>query len=1553
MKRKLTCIILFFTLILTTTLLFTACGGGDSGVTTRDDLILYYVAEESSSRELFEKSSFYNAESGELELTLDVQTKRYDFSEHFKSLDTKTKWALYLDEMGQNPVPTKIVNNFANGNNYFYIAVSSLDDTLIKNYKIRIYKQYEVTISFAQKNGDRLVVGNEPFQGFLKQVGATWTDDGYYTLPGDVTLEQVPLYEEKGYTFNGWRFGDVDAKGTVLTENVTFTADLTPNKYSFTLDAAGGTLPDGQPSVCQLEYDSQYVLPVPEKEGYTFETWALTRNGQALTDGNGASLDKLGVSDDSELVARWKINSYGVTFVTGSESKGTVTVTSGEDNFTFEPYEKNDSYSNPHMTAEYGSQLKIAVTPSETYTFINLICDGKPVDADNFTVPAKDVVIEVIYDRFVVAISDVESAKGTITGQGAYTAGAEVRLSASPSVGYEFTAWKLDGETVCETSDYTFVMGKENVTLTVVWSAVRVDATLKAENGREDIVVTLVYDDPIELTVPEKRGYDFCGWQTAAGDSVTGADGRGFEVSKFVSAITLTAKWAPKSVTITFDVNGGNGGVETLPKTVKFDETVELPQPTRTGYDFAGWLPEGEGEIFDGKVDFDVDFKLIAQWQAKTVALHLYKTADASDYETVSVTFDAEKALGVPERTGYIFNGWYGKSDGTALTGADGILNKSAFVADAEAVGEWTAIKIKVTFEGAPVEASELTYDAPYTLTAPVKTGYDFGGWQTGGKTVTNENGKSLENSKFLSDVVFTALWIPVEKHVTLDADGGTVDGGSNGFDVKYDAKFTLPVAVKTGYNFGGWSATNGKTYNSATEYVSDFTENVTLTAVWTAKVIEVTFDAGSGAQISSTTQNVTYGQSATLPIPTRSGFRFDGWLNGNVAVCGSDGIISSVTFTTNVTLTAKWTTTSVKVTLDPVNGTLPSGVTTISIIYGQQFTIEVPAREGYVFVGWVLGDTLITDKDGNGLEVSSIDRASTLCARWKAADVTVTLNPAGGTLTKTTVETFFGAENVALGVPTLYGYTFDGWKNASGVSVTESDGKLTSVDFKTNATFTASYSKAYFTVAVSCNTQQGKVTGNGPKLYQSNATITATPNSGFRFTGWYDVNGSLVSQSNPYVFTVEKDVTYSARFADGGSAVSNERDLKAMTATGKYILTQNITLSSEWSPLVFDGGFCGTLDGNGYSIKSFKISTPIEVESGVKTFAFGLFREIGTTGVVKNLTLSGINLDFNNEDAKGSDFIAGAIAAYNKGVIENCHVTGKVQLRPYVIGGTDQEHDYFNNYFFGGLCGENAGSIKYSSSNISVTATETCTGGIMRVAGMVAVDKGKIIGCYSAGTIVSTYPKEKITLQLGQIAALSESSEIYDSKAVGSIKVTANPEVEKQENPTNQIYVGGIVARAKETVIKRCYSAIDIEADVTGNAYIGQIAGDIYGGSQTKEGTRVENCYSAGKIKASVKKHSNTSVGNAYVGYLIGRDMKPSYCVVSNSYYNSSTTITVTLEGSAVAAKDHDGCSSVTPSNTLFTTTLAFGIYDDTLSKNPNKVWVVSSATAELFFVK
>ena len=103
--------------------------------------------------------------------------------------------------------------------------------------------------------------------------------------------------------------------------------------------------------------------------------------------------------------------------------------------------------------------------------------------------------------------------------------------------------------------------------------------------------------------------------------------------------------------------------------------------------------------------------------------------------------------------------------------------------------------------------------------------------------------------------------------------------------------------------------------------------------------------------------------------------------------------------------------------------------------------------------------------------------------------------------------------------------------------------------------------------VTVAINAENGAVTGDGIYAKEDSVTVTATPDNGYVFTGWYADN-TLLSTESTYTFTVDKDTALTAKFeiirsshkgSRGGSS-SSSCIIKLVTNGGSELKSISVT---------------------------------------------------------------------------------------------------------------------------------------------------------------------------------------------------------------------------------------------------------------------------------------------------------------------------------------------------------------------------------------------------------
>ena len=429
------------------------------------------------------------------------------------------------------------------------------------------------------------------------------------------------------------------------------------------------------------------------------------------------------------------------------------------------------------------------------------------------------------------------------------------------------------------------------------------------------------------LTNPTKTGHTFKGWKlNGEGDAmmeVTIAQGS-------TGHLAYTATWQVNQYTITFDSNGGS---DVDPITQDYGSTVTPPaEPTKSGYDFAGWTPELP-ETMPAE-----NITVTATW-TPTVYNIVYTMDGGTATPANPTTYTIESSaitLNNPTKTGYTFAGWTGTdldAATTEVTIAAGSTGNRSYTAT------WTPTEYNITLTldgGTAVNPTTYTIlSEDITLNNPTKTGYTFKGWKLNGvgeaqMTVTITTGST-------GDVAYTATWQVNQYTITFDSNGGSdVDAITQ----DYGTAITSPDApTRTGYDFDGWSPAVPATMPA---------ENMTVVAQWTLATYTVTI-TGGGVTADNTTPK--YGDNVVLTIMNDP----DATLT-SLTVNGDDVTSSIVdhqyTITSvsgNVSVVATWSSTKEFITLG-------SDIATFSCTQDLNFTGS--ELKAYIAAGY--------SKDGN-----------------------------------------------------------------------------------------------------------------------------------------------------------------------------------------------------------------------------------------------------------------------------------------------------------------------------------------------------------------------------------------------------------------------------------------------------------------------------------------------------------------------------------------------------------------------------------------------------------
>lgn len=545
----------------------------------------------------------------------------------------------------------------------------------------------------------------------------------------------------------------------------------------------------------------------------------------------------------------------------------------------------------------------------------------------------------------------------------------------------------------------------------------------------------IYYDTALVLPAPAKRGHDFGGWFDNETFNESGKLAEGAKMP--AAAQTYYAKWTPSVYGITYTGIEGSAPDVTLPTTHTYGTATEIPNLTRTGYVFNGWVVNGEGaaqtNLTLGAEDYTGAVTLTAAWTAERYAI-IYELDGGVNAagNPAQYTVDQTITLEDPTKPGYTFKGWYADKDFTTLT--VGIPVGSTEAKTFYAKWEQNPYKItwnvnegdELTGEGYTVEAF---YGNPITAPSdPARRGYTFGGWYTDGSNFA-ENTKFKTGDKMPEgDVTYYAKWTAIQYTITYNLDGGTNVSGNPAQYTVETGKIKLVAPTKMGYAFEGWYSDAERTDRVA-EIAAGSTGDVTLYAKWTINQYTVTWETNGGNDPTGSNYTTTadYGTAIVRPDdPTKEAdaqytYTFGGWYTDRALTQPLDD--NATVPAENLTVYAKWNTTAQTYTVkwygvnNPWWGSAAKKepyvlLRTDTYDYGTLLLKNAPettkdAYDAYYYEleGWRAGSEtgeLLTEASivtGDAEYYPSFRQKITMCT------ITFDLGDAGGTIDPVTVE--------------------------------------------------------------------------------------------------------------------------------------------------------------------------------------------------------------------------------------------------------------------------------------------------------------------------------------------------------------------------------------------------------------------------------------------------------------------------------------------------------------------------------------------------------------------
>ncbi|GHT50374.1 hypothetical protein AGMMS49982_05570 [Bacteroidia bacterium] len=359
------------------------------------------------------------------------------------------------------------------------------------------------------------------------------------------------------------------------------------------------------------------------------------------------------------------------------------------------------------------------------------------------------------------------------------------------------------------------------------------------------------------------------------------------------------------------------GGVSYLDVMEGDSVGTELKDPTKEGAVFYRWYDGDIPYNHNSKVLRD-DFTLKAVWNAKEFEITYELNGGYFDVPAdLTYITERELVLKNPVVASgdSIFVGWYNTSDfSTSLGGRKVEYIAAGCTGDTTLYAKWSKVyHITYNLHGGknPIDsiATYFTEQTPLNLQRPEREGYSFFRWTPNGAVISDAD----IHQGFTGDILFEAEWTPDNYTVTYVTNGGT-NPTTQVYNFTIESSDVLPKApTKANSDFLGWYSTPGFVDSTRVDTIpAGSSASVTLYAKWIER-FTVKFDLQEGSWDSpdGTIPSITVlrGDSLTQPTPnpTRNQYTFYRWFVDSTFAIPWNFDTDRVR--NNMTLYARWAT--------------------------------------------------------------------------------------------------------------------------------------------------------------------------------------------------------------------------------------------------------------------------------------------------------------------------------------------------------------------------------------------------------------------------------------------------------------------------------------------------------------------------------------------------------------------------------------------------------------------------------------------------------------------
>ncbi|MBR0150593.1 MAG: InlB B-repeat-containing protein, partial [Synergistaceae bacterium] len=667
--------------------------------------------------------------------------------------------------------------------------------------------------------------------------------------------------------------------------------------------------------------------------------------------------------------------------------------------------------------------------------------------------------------------------------------------------GYNFTGWTgtgIEGTSSSvslpkgSTGDRTYTATFSPITYSITYNLNGGNATNPASYNIESASFT--------LNNPTKEGYNFTGW------SGTGIEGTSSTVTipnGSTGDRTYTATFTPITYNITYNLDGGISFGNPSSYNIESGD-IRLTTPVKNGYDFMGWNYDGiTSEDFTIPHNSSGDIELKALWNLHTytISYDLHGGTSSPNNPTTYTIESEDFTLFNPEKPCYVFTGWAGSAD---IESSMDVNIRKGSSGDRNYFASWRPITYTISYD---LKGGHISPDNPasydiesgtFKLRKPSREGYIFMGWTGTGLTEASTDVVIPAGSS--GDRFYATEWSTITFTLNYDLQGGTLTADNpSSYDVETES-FTLNNPVRAAYMFIGWTGTGLHSPAMSVTIPKGSTGARSYTALWKAITYGISYTLNGANDPSNPKSYSIESGDIALKNPSRNGYAFSGW-TGTGLTAKTQAVSIPKGSSGDREYTAHFTpiTYAITYTLNGGKTDNPSSYT----IETSSFTLNNPARAGYIFTGW----TSISEGITEPRNVVSVSKGSTgnkdFTAAWSAEIYEISYDIGGGTFSgEYTVYYTTESGDIKLKTPVKKGYEFVGWsiEGEEGISedITIPGGSMN------DRKYVANWKPEIYSLTY--NLDGGNASPDNPSSYTvetESFTLNNPIKAGYMFSGW------------------------------------------------------------------------------------------------------------------------------------------------------------------------------------------------------------------------------------------------------------------------------------------------------------------------------------------------------------------------------------------------------------------------------------------------------------------